>query len=135
MRRHLMEHPRQVRIVRLDGGSDPDWDLGDGPFSALLRTPDETTVVCEARVVPKGVRSEGPYAVIEVAGPLEFGAVGVLLGILEPLVASGIGILGYSSFDTDWILVPSAQREEAIRAWRRAGLIVTPTTLPSGGAS
>ena len=78
MPRHLMEHPEDLSIVHLPGGQQPEFDWTAGPFASLTRTPDETSVVCLSAAVPPGLRTEGPFRVVEVAGPLSFGAVGVL---------------------------------------------------------
>ena len=82
--------------------------------------------------MPKGARSEGPFKVVEVAGPLEFGAVGVFAEILQPLVDADISVLGFSTYDTDWVLVPAGDAPAATEAWRRAGMYVTPTSLTGG---
>jgi uncharacterized protein len=132
MPRHLMEHPEDVSIVRLPGGQEPEFDWTRGPFASLTRTPDETSVVCLTAVVPAGVRAEGPFKVVEVAGPLSFGSVGVFAEILEPLVSADISVLGFSTFDTDWVLVPVDATRDAADAWRRAGLVITPTSLTGG---
>lgn len=132
MPRHLMEHPEDVSIVRLPGGEDPQFDWASGPFASLTRTPDETSVVCLTAVVPEGATAEGPFKVVEVAGPLSFGSVGVFAEILEPLVAAEISVLGFSTFDTDWVLVPAEAVRDAADAWRRAGLVITPTSLTGG---
>lgn len=132
MPRHLMEHPEDLSIVRLPGGQQPEFDWVAGPFASLTRTPDETSIVCLSSVVPAGLRTEGPFRVVEVAGPLSFGAVGVLAEIVDPLVSADISVLAFSTFDTDWVLVPSARTVEAAEAWRRAGLVVTPTSLTGG---
>jgi uncharacterized protein len=124
-----MEHPEDVSIVRLPGGSQPDFHWRTGPFASMTCTPDETSVVCLTATVPKSARTEGPFRVVEVAGPLAFGAVGVFAEVLEPLVAAEISVLGFSTFDTDWVLVPAGQVGDAAQAWRRAGLVVTPTSL------
>jgi hypothetical protein len=129
---HLMEHPEDVAIVRLPGGEEPAFDWVGAPFASLTRTPDETSVVCRSESVPRGARSEGPFRVVEVAGPLEFGAVGVFHGIIGPLADAGISILGFSTFDTDWVLVPADRARDAAEAWRRAGFVVTPTSLSGG---
>jgi len=134
MPRHLMEHPEDVSVVRLPGGEEPGFDWASGPFSSMTRTPDETSVVCLTANVPAGARSEGPFKVVEVAGPLSFGAVGVFAEVLEPLVHAEISVLGFSTFDTDWVLVPSAVVQDAAAAWRRAGLVVTPASLTGGTA-
>lgn len=129
---HLMEHPQHVSIVRLPAGEEPTFDWSSGPFASLTRTPDETSVVCLTSTVPAGARAEGPFTLVEVAGPLSFAAVGVFLEVLEPLAAAGIPVLGFSTFDTDWVLVPVDAAGTAAQAWRRAGLVVTPTSLTGG---
>jgi hypothetical protein len=134
MPRHLMEHPENLSIVRLPGGQQPEFDWAAGPFSSLTRTPDETSVVCLSSVVPSGLRTEGPFRVVEVAGPLSFGSVGVLAEIVDPLVTAGISVLAFSTFDTDWVLIAAVQTGDAADAWRRAGLVITPTSLTGGTA-
>jgi hypothetical protein len=127
-----MEHPEDVAIVRLPGGEDPGFDWTAGPFASLTRTPDETSIVCLAAAVPAGSRTEGPFRVVEVAGPLAFGAVGIFAEVLQPLVDAQISVLGFSTFDTDWVLVPRDDADAATAAWRRAGMFVTPTSLTGG---
>lgn len=129
-----MTHAEPVSVVRLPGGDEPSFDWRTGPLASLTRTADETSVVCASTAVPPGARSEGPFTAVEVAGPLEFSAVGVFAEILAPLVDAGVSVLGFSTFDTDWVLVPSERTDDATVAWRRAGFVVTPTTLGGGSA-
>ena len=129
---HLMEHPERLSVVRLPGGELPEFDWTPGPFASLTRTPDETSVVCLTANVPAGSRAEGPFTLVEVAGPLSFGAVGVFTEVLDPLAAAEISVLGFSTYDTDWVLVPVADAGAAAAAWRRAGLVITPTSLTGG---
>jgi uncharacterized protein len=129
---HLMEHPERLSVVRLPGGELPEFDWTPGPFASLTRTPDETSVVCLTANVPAGARTEGPFTLVEVAGPLSFGAVGVFTEVLDPLAAAEISVLGFSTYDTDWVLVPVADTAAAATAWRRAGLVITPTSLTGG---
>lgn len=129
---HLMEHPQDVSVVRLPSGADPTFDWNTGPLASLTRTADETSVVCATASVPRGARTEGPFRAVEVAGPLDFSAVGVFADILAPLVDAEISVLGISTFDTDWVLVPAERREDAATAWRRAGFVITPSTLTGG---
>ena len=129
---HLMEHPERLSVVRLPGGELPEFDWTPGPFASLTRTPDETSVVCLTANVPAGARAEGPFTLVEVAGPLSFGAVGVFTEVLDPLAAAEISVLGFSTYDTDWVLVPVADAAAAATAWRRAGLVITPTSLTGG---
>jgi hypothetical protein len=126
---HLMAHPEDVVVVRLDAGTLPEWDWQRGPFAQLTVTADETSVVTVADGVPDGLPVEGPFRVVEVAGPLAFGLWGVMAQILAPLVEARISVLAMSTFDTDWILVKTEDLAGAGEAWRRAGLVLTSTTL------
>lgn len=126
---HVMQHPESVAIVRLDVGADPTWDLSQSAFASVTRTSHETSVICDARLVPAEARQEGPYVPFEVAGPLAVDLVGVMDDLLEPLVAERIPILATSTFDTDWIFVPEEHADGASQAWRRHGFVVTPTSL------
>lgn len=133
MPRHLMEHPEDVSIVRLPAGAEPGFDIAGGPFVSVAHTREETSVICLSARVPREATQEGPFRVVEVAGPLGFGSVGVMAEILGPLVRAGVSVLAFSTFDTDWVLVPAEQRSRAAEAWRRAGLIITTTSLTPGG--
>ncbi len=129
---HLMAHPDEVAVVRLEPGTQPTWDWTQGPIGSLTHSSTETSVVCRADHVPHGLTREGPFRAVEVAGPLEFGMIGVLAEILDPLARARVSVLTVSTYDTDWILVPSADIETASDAWRKAGLIITPSHLTGG---
>ncbi|MGL5817367.1 MAG: ACT domain-containing protein [Phycicoccus sp.] len=133
MPRHLMLHPEDLAIVRLPAGEEPAFDWQRGPFASLSRSADETSVVCLSGAVGGDAQTEGPYRAVEVAGPLAFSAVGVFVEVLAPIADAGISVLGFSTFDTDWILVPADRVPDAAEAWRRAGFVVTPRTLAGGG--
>lgn len=127
---HLIQHPEPLAVVRLDAHAVvPDWAMADAPLVSVSLTRSETSVVCLAEAVPRGVRHEGPFAAFEVSGPLDFAWSGVLADVLEPVVAAAISPFSVSTFDTDWVLVPSAQREQARLAWIEAGHDVGEPTL------
>jgi hypothetical protein len=65
-----------------------------------------------------GLTSEPGYRALRVEDKLEFSAIGVLSSILNPLAAAGVNILSVSTFDTDYILVPSSKLEAALAALR-----------------
>ena len=126
---HLMRHPDRLVVARLAAGEEPKWDVFGGAFSSITRTADETSIMCDAHLVPADVRQEGPYIPFEVAGPLDFELVGVMHDLLTPVVAGRISILAMSTYDTDWVLVPEARADDAATLWRKHGFVVTPTSL------
>ncbi|CAA9520851.1 MAG: hypothetical protein AVDCRST_MAG73-162, partial [uncultured Thermomicrobiales bacterium] len=86
----------EYTVCRLDAGAAvPGWAWGEG-FAAVVRTGNEVSVVCRAETVPKerpdGMRTEGPWRVLEVQGPLDFALTGVLAGLAGPLAAAGVPI-------------------------------------------
>ena len=94
---------------------------GAAGFTSVTRTADELSIVAPSRVVPPGVRSEGPFAAIRVAGTLDFGLVGIVESPARPLAAAGIPIFVVSTFDTDWVLVPASRLDAAVAALETAG--------------
>lgn len=132
---HLFAHPEDLAIVRLGADEDPLWDWRQGPLQSFTRNSSETSVVGLAAHVPGGLRQEGPFRALEVAGPLDFAMVGVLASILNPLAAAGLTVLTLSTFDTDWVLIRTEEIDVATDVLRKAGLVVTPTTVWVAGGS
>jgi uncharacterized protein len=113
--------PDVLAICRLPAGAaSPPWLEGE-TFASVTRTPEETSVVCRAEVVPLDVRVETGWRALRVAGPLDFALTGVLLSLLEPLAAAGVSVFALSTFDTDVVLVREAALEEALAALADAG--------------
>lgn len=91
----------------------------------MTRTPEELSIVtAESAVpaaVPDGVRSEGGFRLLRVAGKLEFSAVGILAALVAPLAEAGIPVLALSTFDTDYLLVRGDRLGEVSAALRACG--------------
>lgn len=116
-RRHL----EPLAVCRLNPGeAAPGWTRANG-FNAVVRTPDELSVVCAEAAVPEGVQAQPGWAAIELIGPFDFALTGVLAAALVPLAGAGVPIFAISTFNTDWILVPADQMEKAVRALTAAG--------------
>jgi hypothetical protein len=67
---------------------------------------------------------ERDWACLQVEGPLAFGMVGVLHGLLGPLRAQGISVFAVSTYDTDYLLIKEAKASLAARALAEAGYVV-----------
>ena len=93
----------------------------EGTFFSVTRTPTELSAVCDVEAVPAGVKSEGPWSVLAVRGPLDLNMTGVLAGLTAPLAAAGVSIFAVSTYDTDYVLVRHHDLDRAIRALRGAG--------------
>lgn len=107
------------------------------PLASVSRTSDEVSVVCgeaawaaQAPLFPLA-RVEQGWRAFRVVGPLPFEAVGILASITKPLAAAGISLFSLSTFDTDYVLVKSANLRTAETALVGAGHVwrVPPAAL------
>lgn len=122
----LSRYPETLAVVRLPAGAEiPLWAESSSVFS-ITATATETSLVCAGRSVPKKARHHKPLTAFCVDGELDLGAVGVLVGLLAPLAEAEIPVFTLSTFDTDWILVPTGMADRAEEAWRRSGHTVAP---------
>lgn len=116
--------PETMALCRLA----PDLPVPEWAASATLlnitRTTEELSILCDARLVPQEVQSEGGWRVFKMIGPLEFTMVGVLASVLNPLAEAGITILAISTYDTDYILVTEPDLKAAMAALHAAGHLV-----------
>lgn len=83
----------------------PAWAAHLTGFSSVTRTADELSVICAESVVPDSIRAEHGWALLQFAGPFDFGVVGVLASVTQPLAAAQISLLAVGTFDTDYVLV------------------------------
>lgn len=79
----------------------------------MSRTEDELSVVCREDRVPPGLRTDGGWSAFKLEGPFAFDETGILLSVIEPLSANGIGIFAVSTFDTDYLLVKTTDAAKA----------------------
>ena len=98
----------------------PPWAAGGGLVS-VTRTPDELSVVCPDAAVPEGVPCERGWRCLRVAGAMPLSAVGVLAVLATALAAAGVSLFAVSTFDTDYLLVRTADFDRAVAALRTAG--------------
>lgn len=98
----------------------PSW-ASAGNFFSITRTADELSVVCPQSAVPEGVRSEGGWRCLRVAGAMDFSLVGVLASLVGPMAEAGISVFALSTFDTDYLLVKEADFEKAKAVLRQTG--------------
>ena len=117
----LERFPETLAVVRLGPGAEiPTWAESSSIFS-ITATATETSLVCAARSVPTKAVHRRPFTAFAVKGPLDLGLTGVLAALLTPLAEDEISVFTLSTYDTDWILVPTDDADRAADAWRRSG--------------
>ncbi|KIM32471.1 hypothetical protein M408DRAFT_63182 [Serendipita vermifera MAFF 305830] len=141
---HLVQHPRSLFIFQLDPKTPIPATLlqptGAGTttasFKSITWTHEEISVVCEhpPRHFPElntGSESlvlnkpeDWECAAFSIRGPMELTLTGILSGLIAPLKEAGIPIFTVSTWNTDFLLIPIAQKGKTIKVLRQDGWTV-----------
>ncbi len=117
--------PDDYAICRLPAGSALPPALSGGQddksIASVTWTADETSVICRADRAPDGAVVETPWRCLRVVGPLHLALTGVLAALVGPLAEARVNIFAFSTYDTDYLLVPAVRLSEAIDALAAAG--------------
>ncbi len=97
------------------------------PFTAFVRTRDETTLICPTAAAPKEAKTESGWIALEMIGQYDFALMGMLTQVIAPLEAVGVSILALSTFNTDYVLIKAEKRTAAIAALQMAGHTIRET--------
>ena len=118
--------PGDYAICRLPAGSPLPAGLGAGSdLVSVTWTPDEVSILCPAEQAPPGAVVETPWRCLRVAGPVQLALTGILASIVSPLADARVNIFAFSTYDTDYLLVPAVRLSEALAALSSAGHRVT----------
>ena len=114
--------PDDYAVCRLAAGAPlpPELDNVKGVVS-ITRTPDEVSVICAAAHAPAGAAINTPWRCLRVAGPVDLALTGILASMVNPLADARVNIFAFSTFDTDYLLVPAVRLTEALAALAAAG--------------
>ena len=108
-------------VCRLPAGTAmPHW-FHPGGFASVSWGEHELSITCDETLVPEYVQCEREWSCLMLQGPFPFDMTGVLLQVLQPLAAAGIGIFAVSTFDTDYVLVKSHALEQATQVLVASG--------------
>jgi hypothetical protein len=79
------------------------------------------SIICRADRVPDGATIETPWRCLRVVGPLDLALTGILASLVAPLADARVNIVAFSTFGTDYLLVPSVRLAEAVATLAAAG--------------
>ncbi|GAA2330473.1 ACT domain-containing protein [Dactylosporangium salmoneum] len=122
--------PGDYAICRLPARSPMPAGLAEATMSgaeviSVTWTPEEVSILCPAAAVgllpPEGATVEAPWRCLRVAGPVQLALTGILASIVSPLAEARVNIFAFSTFDTDYLLVPAVRLSEALAALGDAG--------------
>jgi hypothetical protein len=114
--------PGDYAICRLPAGTPlpSGLDPGQGVVSVTW-TPDEVSVICPSGQAPADATAEMPWRCLRVAGQVELTLTGILASLIGPLAQARVNLFAFSTYDTDYLLVPAVRLAEAVAALTGAG--------------
>jgi hypothetical protein len=98
----------------------PAWAT-TGSWWSMTRTQDELSIVCAEAAVPENVVASRGWRRLRFEGPLPLDQTGILASVTGPLAAARVSLFAVGTYDTDYVLIPDAQRSAAIAALEAAG--------------
>ncbi len=114
MKLRLSALPGCYGVFRLQADSPlPDWLTFSGELTAVCRTAEELSLLALEETVPGEVLGERGLRAFKVAGPLDFAETGILAAIAQPLAEAKIPIFAFSTFETDYVLLPGDRFDAA----------------------
>jgi len=119
--------PGNLAVCRLDAdGPLPAWGFhAEARFFSVMRTPEETSVVCPVDDVPPSVATaDKGWRALKVDGPLPLTMTGVTAKLTTPLASAGIPVFALSTYDTDYLLIKSEHLERAVSLLRTRFTVV-----------
>ena len=93
-----------------------------GAFWNVTHTESEISIVSPLEAHPSFLTVEGPWSVFRIEGTLDFALTGILARFSRILAEASVSVFAISTFDTDYFLVPAEKADEAMAAWRNAGI-------------
>lgn len=118
--------PGEYTIVRLPTGTPPPVIDAVGLVS-VTTTGDGVSVICPSSAAPESDDTRPGWRLLTARGPLEFDLTGVMAALAGELAAAGVTLLAVSTYDTDHVLIHTADLDRAVKALREAGHEVSPT--------
>ncbi|MER7418652.1 ACT domain-containing protein [Micromonospora peucetia] len=117
--------PGEYAVCRLAAGSalppDLSGGLSDGDVVTVSWTADGISLICPADRAPEQAVAETAWRCLRVVGPLDLAVSGTLAALVDPLAAARVSVVAFSTYDTDYLLVPAVRLREATAALERAG--------------
>jgi hypothetical protein len=121
--------PEEYAVCRLPAGSSVPTGLLSGPASpdvlSVTWTADEVSIICRADRVPSEATVETPWRCLRVVGPLDLALTGILASLVVPLADARVNIVAFSTYDTDYLLVPAVRLQEALATLTHTGHRIT----------
>ena len=117
--------PEEYAVCRLPVGTSIPAGLltgpADGDIVSVTWTAEEISIICRTERVPAEATVETPWRCLRVVGPVYLALTGILASLVGPLADARVNIVAFSTFDTDYLLVPAVRLAEALATLAQAG--------------
>jgi len=115
--------PDDYAVCRLAAGSAVPAEIDPGKHGVIsvTRSATEISLICPVELAPEGARVNTPWRCFRVAGPVDLALTGILASLVNPLAEARVNIFAFSTYDTDYVLVPAVRLAEAMSALTGAG--------------
>ena len=98
----------------------PDEVFGEAFFN-IVKTEEELSIVCRNSLTLNSESCHQAWSCIKVSGPLELNTTGILAKLSKVLAGERISIFAISTYDTDYVFIPSKKTNAAVSALKDAG--------------
>ena len=116
--------PGEYAVCRLPAGSTLPASLTTGPDDKSVISVtwgvDELSVICPNDRIPADAEADTAWRCLRVSG-LDLAMTGVLASLVGPLAEARVNIVTFSTYDTDYLLVPAVRLTEAVNTLTAAG--------------
>ncbi|KAF9055931.1 ACT domain-containing protein [Panaeolus papilionaceus] len=127
---HLQVLPEPFFVVQLQPGQEiapcvlKDLTSGKSGFFSVTRTKDEVSIVGESyKWMPASYKEQSTWMCIKIQGPMEHSLTGIMASLTAPLKVAKVPVFALSTWNTDYVLVPSEMLADAIRVLERDGWV------------
>lgn len=124
--------PDDYAVCRLDPSASVPAGLDGGKgVVSVTWTGDEISIICPVSQAPTSATVNAPWRCFRVSGPLDLALTGIMAALVSPLAEARVNVFVFSTYDTDYVLVPAVRLDEAHAALVGAGHRVSvPTEAP-----
>ncbi|TFK41858.1 ACT domain-containing protein [Crucibulum laeve] len=127
---HLQVLSEPFFVVQLQPGQEvppcilKDLTGGKGGFFSVTRTKDEISLVGESyKWMPASYKEQSTWMCIKILGPMEHSLTGIMADFTAPLKEAKVPVFALSTWNTDYVLVPTEMLSDAIRVLERDGWV------------
>lgn len=118
----LQLRPESFCIHRFAPDAAVDFNsLRGAAWYSVTRSEEELSVVAPREIALQSGKREDGWSCLRIAGTLDFALVGVIAEIASVLAGAGVSLFALSTYDTDYLLVKTADITTAVNALTDAG--------------